>query len=538
VLLGRLCAQAESLVELQQLLHQHAEHINGIAVAAAYHCAGKLCQRDAALVQSAAAGELLQHLDQLLPAVRGQLGARQLANMIWSCAYTQHLAPVAQLLPDMVQPDTLSDAKSQEVANVLWALGKLVYQAPQEQLGALLAAFNAEGMLRSAMPQEICNVLLGMTYMNQQLPDAQLQPLVAAFISKRSRAKAQELANFVWTVSKSGQQMEPEQLEPLLAAFEQQLHRASSQSISNILLACARFRYARVQLLVALQQQEHMQRFLAAANPQDVANAAWACGQLGYNSDPLLGRLLQQAQNLLQHDSSRFVCQTLCQLCWAVAVLDACPYVPAVLQFAEAASRVWGSTSPEGLHQLYQVHLWLVDHNLAPAEGGKGPGLLQVLSQQQLDQCCQAWQHKVASNAAAATSPMQQQVFKALQQLPGWQVPPQQEDVTEDKNFSIDIVAATAAGDRLAVEVDGPTHFVSPGNRVNGPTQYRNRALEARGYTVVSIPGWEWEQLKGFQQQKRYLQDKLKGETCKCFMHLPYELACVKRMCCGLSFWQ
>jgi very-short-patch-repair endonuclease len=106
-------------------------------------------------------------------------------------------------------------------------------------------------------------------------------------------------------------------------------------------------------------------------------------------------------------------------------------------------------------------------------------------------------------------------VFAALQQLPGWQVPPQQEVPTDDRNFSIDIAAVTAAGVRLAVEVDGPSHFVRMGGRweVEGPTQYRNRALAARGYTVVSIPGWEWRQLNGACQQHQYLQDKIKGAT-------------------------
>jgi hypothetical protein len=46
---------------------------------------------------------------------------------------------------------------------------------------------------------------------------------------------------------------------------------------------------------------------------------------------------------------------------------------------------------------------------------------------------------------------------------------------------------------------------------VDGPTQCRNRALAAQGYTVVSIPWWEWWQLKGAEQQQQYLQDKLKG---------------------------
>jgi very-short-patch-repair endonuclease len=114
--------------------------------------------------------------------------------------------------------------------------------------------------------------------------------------------------------------------------------------------------------------------------------------------------------------------------------------------------------------------------------------------------------------------------------LPGWQVPPKQEVVTADGNFSIDIAAVTAAGVRLAVEadgphhfvsveVDGPNHFVSPDNRrptqyrVEGPTQYRNRALAARGYTVISIPYWEWAKQKGGEARLAYLQRKLQGKT-------------------------
>jgi hypothetical protein len=181
--------------------------------------------------------------------------------------------------------------------------------------------------------------------------------------------------------------MEPEQLKPLLAPFEQQLHRASPQEVSNILLACARFRHRPVQLLAALRRQEHMQQFLAAAKPQELSNTAWACGMLAHECELLLGGMLRQAVTLLQQDSSRLVCQNPCNLCWAVAVLNLRQYVSEVLQLAQASSSVWDSAAPEGLQQLYQVHLWLRDHNLLPAEGAKGQGLLRVLSQQQLDGC-------------------------------------------------------------------------------------------------------------------------------------------------------
>ena len=485
--LNSMLKDSKTPQQLLQLMQQHKPQQQGgvldpIHVATAYHRLGDMCRADNAVAGTAAAQQLLQRLDQLLLSVRGQMDTRGLANIIWSCGHTQHVGPVAQLLADFLLPVNLSATNSQEIANVLWALATLEYPVLPQQ------------------PQ-------------------QLQQLVAASVSKHSSANTQELANFLWAVSELrpelGQQVQAEQLEQLLTAFELQLHKAVPQEISNTLLACARFRYVRVQLLAALEQQQHMQRFLAAANPQNLSNTAWACGVLGRNSKVLRAGLLQQAVKLLQQGSSRFICQDLCNLGWAVAVLDLRQYVPEVLLLAEAASRVWRSAAPEDLRQLYQVHLWLLDHKLAPAKGAKGAGLLRVLSQQQLDECRKAWQDQVADCAAATPTLLQQQVFAALQQLPGWRVPPQQEVVVTDDNFSIDIVAVAAAGVRLAVEVDGPHHFVRAGNRweVDGPTQYRNRALTERGYTVVSIPWWECGQLKGVQQQQQYLQNKIQGAT-------------------------
>jgi hypothetical protein len=146
-----------------------------------------------------------------------------------------------------------------------------------------------------------------------------------------------------------------------------------------------------------------------------------------------------------------------------------------------------------------------------------------------------AWKDQVAHRAAATPSLLQQEVFAAMGKLPGWQFPPQQEVPTDDHNFSIDILAVTTAGVRLAVEVDGPSHFVSPGNRVNGPTRYRQRALKARGYIVISIPGWEWGQLKGHKQQQEYLVNKLKGEIVASVCLLVSGCACAAFLGC---MWQ
>jgi hypothetical protein len=75
----------------------------------------------------------------------------------------------------------------------------------------------------------------------------------------------------------------------------------------------------------------------------------------------------------------------------------------------------------------------------------------------------------------------------------------------EDCAMIIDIAGRTADGMLVAVEADGPSHFRQPDGELDGPTQYRNRALAVRGYRLVSVPGFEWCKLQGIERQKQYL---------------------------------
>jgi hypothetical protein len=307
------------------------------------------------------------------------------------------------------------------------------------------------------------------------------------------------------------QQVPPQLLQQMLQHFQQLLPQAKPQEVSNTLWACAKLQFMPLKLLSALEQQtKQLQRFLAAAIPQALGNTAWACGQLGYSSQQLPGALLQQAVRLLQSrgGAGALNAQDLCNLCWSAAVLDCQQCVPLALQLAGAITQVWGSVFDEGLQQLYQAHLWLLDSGL-PAPG---QGLLGVLSQQQLEQCGASWEQSLAAATASfKTSDFQRGVFAAAQQLPPdlWQEPPALEQVTADGALSIDIAATTAAGVRVAIEADGPWHFIQPGNTLEGGTLFRNRALAARGYAVLSIPYWEWQQLRGADSKQQYLLAKL-----------------------------
>jgi hypothetical protein len=68
--------------------------------------------------------------------------------------------------------------------------------------------------------------------------------------------------------------------------------------------------------------------------------------------------------------------------------------------------------------------------------------------------------------------------------------------------------SSTGATAGWAVEFDGPSHFLTCRLPVGG-TLMKRRHLELLGYTVVSLPFWEWDKLTGSDERKEYLRGKL-----------------------------
>jgi hypothetical protein len=398
----------------------------------------------------------------------------------------------------------LQQCKPQSVSNTLWAVATMGQQVPPGQLQQLLDAF--AGMLQHAKPQEVSNALWAVATMRQQVQKGHLQQLLGVFVDMLQHAKPQEVSNALWAVATMGQQVPPGQLQQLLAALVGMLQQCKPQNVANALWACAKLDFFPQQLLAA----PGLAQLLQLGTPQELANAAWACGQLGHRAEQLMGALLAEAKQRLAGRSSSsnisFDTQDNCNLCWAVAVLDLQQHAQQVLQLAQACSSQWDSMAAEELQQLWQVHTWLLDFQLAGGQGLQG-----ILTKQQLQQCNAAWQAQMQLTAKQQHSEFQHSVFAAVQQLPiAWQQQPQMEQlsvgrdvVTPDGALLLDIAGGTAAGVLVAVEADGPTHFRQPDGGLTGPTQYRNRALAVRGYSLVSVPYQKWYRLRGDAQRQQ-----------------------------------
>jgi hypothetical protein len=489
-----------------------------------------------------------EQLQQLLAGFIGKLSTatpQEIANVIWGVAKIEQQVPAEQLQQLLAGfLSKLSTATPQNIANVIAGLANMGQQLPAEQLQQLVSGLLH--VLGVAIPKDISKVIWSVATMGQQLLTGQLKELLIEFIGKLSTATPQNIANVIWGVATMGQQLPAEQLQQLLSGFVGNLGTAKPQEISMAILGVAKMCQEQVstiqlqQLMVALTVKlpsaspqavaismwglAHLQpqpffpaplleskakqtivRMVADMIPQNLANIAWACGIWGHGDEQLLLPLFKRVEDnsLVLRGQYLPSVQNLTNMCWAAAVLNMQQLVSHVEQFAAAISSRWEDVFAKEKQQLHQVHMWLLDLN------SSSRGLLGCLSEQQLKECREPWQKQIAEMAVSAkTSPAHRSVLEAAAMLPGLSQPPQLEAVTADSLHSIDVLVVTKAGVPVAILVDGRHRFRQPDLQPTGTTQWRNRSLAARGYVVVSVPYWEWNQLPG-ADRVGYLEAKI-----------------------------
>ncbi|KAF6259140.1 hypothetical protein COO60DRAFT_1638610 [Scenedesmus sp. NREL 46B-D3] len=222
------------------------------------------------------------------------------------------------------------------------------------------------------------------------------------------------------------------------------------------------------QLLSDVNQLPQLKQVLAQCRCQELSQLVWGLGLLGHTGTGTFAACLDRF--LQRHDD-----------------IERSQQVSNVLYGAAKA----GQLKVEQFQQLLAAlavsnSLWACAQlRVYPAE------LFAALdSQQQWGRLLPAMtgQHLVITALACAVLDHrdEQLMNTLLQQAQQWQLSStRSKRLDEQALLSIDIAGVTADGVRLAIEVDGPAHFLWPGNRLDGSTQHRNRVLAAR-FTLCS----------------------------------------------------
>ena len=66
----------------------------------------------------------------------------------------------------------------------------------------------------------------------------------------------------------------------------------------------------------------------------------------------------------------------------------------------------------------------------------------------------------------------------------------------EASGYSIDALVTLKNGKRVAVEVDGPSHFVGRSQQPTGATVLKHRQLRHFEWRLESVPYFEWDRDK------------------------------------------
>jgi hypothetical protein len=182
---------------------------------------------------------------------------------------------------------------------------------------------------------------------------------------------------------------------------------------------------------------------------------------------PLLDALARRCADLI----SVFAAQGVANTAWAWVVLARYP-PPALLRlYAARLSRMRDEEfSKIDRVQLFQSHLAL--KQFSPHDG-------DLLAGEMLRTCERTWMEVSAGNLTI--SAIHRDVSETLTRM---RIPHEIEFLTSDGLFSVDIALR---GRKVAIEVDGPSHFFANKRRERmGADLLRARLMQSKGWTVRS----------------------------------------------------
>jgi very-short-patch-repair endonuclease len=236
---------------------------------------------------------------------------------------------------------------------------------------------------------------------------------------------------------------------------------------------------------------------------QGLANTLYGCCLLGIAlpsawilafSAAVKARLAQRDEQ----ESQRLDAQGYSNIMYAVTVLSLWdfPDLKALWQRnLELASS--SDVDERGLYQLFLVYL------VAEAER---PGLLAAPSAALLEKARRA---RHAQTKGVKSSDLHKNVSACLTVMG---IAHANEQWCKHSEHSIDIALNVDSPHRVALEVDGPTHFLQ-NRQPNGRTRMRDRLLKGHGWRVAVVDGRAWRTLRTQTEREAYLTQVIEAAT-------------------------
>jgi len=421
-----------------------------------------------------------------------EFDAWHLSNLIYAFGLAQVTASMDDdrtffdiLADHIVTLDNLNEFLPQGLSNLLWAYAKSKEPHPKlyKKLANHIVALDS---LDNFKPQEVSTIILAFAIQRKQHPML-LRKMVDHILGLENlrHFNEQVLSNILLAYAKAGEAY-PQLFEEIADHIVQlpNLNEFKPQALSNIPWAFATAGVSHPKLFKKLAEEAIKRQH--EFKPQEIANFMWAFATNGQVDKHLFSSLVPSVKANLE----KFNCQNLVNVAWAysVANVDA----PSVFndEFITVCLKKENDLNIENLCQLHQWQLW--QDEIKPDISL--PESFQI-------KCYEAF-----VSEDPRPSRFQDNVVSSLSSM-GLQP---QEELLLESGYRIDTVVEVN-GKEIAVEADGPSHFIGRSREPNGGTLLKHRQIAALdGIQLVSIPYWEWDKLnKGGDKKQQYLQELL-----------------------------
>ena len=252
--------------------------------------------------------------------------------------------------------------------------------------------------------------------------------------------------------------------------------------LSNTVLAFAKTGELHPQLFNKLADEaiKRQHEFI----PQEIVNFLRAYATNGQVNEHLFSSLLPSVNANL----NKCTAQGLANVAWAYSVAN----VDASSVFNEEFVNTCLNKEDDFIvKELFQLHQWQLWQE-------------EIKSDKSLPSSLKKKCYEAFVSEDPRPSKLQDDVVSSLSSM---DLQPQEEVLTKS-GYRIDAVVEVN-GKQIAVEIDGPSHFI--GRELTGSTILKRRQVAALDeMSVVSIPYWEWIKLNNdTEKKKQYLQDLL-----------------------------